>query len=69
MAGRTISSQGVPNDTASKWGVIGLRYHPPSDYVRVNAVWPGATLTDLVTSGTTDSVGREYVKSASPEPC
>jgi 3-oxoacyl-[acyl-carrier protein] reductase len=69
MAGRNISYHGAANYTASKWGVIGLTKHAAYDLsdddVRVNAVCPGATLTDLVKQGSTEE-GREATRQGIP---
>jgi NAD(P)-dependent dehydrogenase (short-subunit alcohol dehydrogenase family) len=69
MAGRNISYHGAANYTASKWGVIGLTKHAAFDLadhdIRVNAVCPGATLTDLVKSGSTEE-GREATRQGIP---
>jgi 3-oxoacyl-[acyl-carrier protein] reductase len=69
MAGRNISYHGAANYTASKWGSIGLTKHAAYDLaehdVRVNAVCPGATLTDLVTSGSTEE-GRDATRQGIP---
>lgn len=69
MAGRNISYHGAANYTASKWGVVGLTKHAAYDLadddVRVNAVCPGATLTELVTSGSTPE-GRERTRQGIP---
>jgi 3-oxoacyl-[acyl-carrier protein] reductase len=68
MAGRNTSYHGAANYTASKWGVIGLTKHMARDLapeVRVNALCPGATLTPLIESATTEE-GREQTASGIP---
>ena len=69
MAGRNISYHGAANYTASKWGVIGLTKHAAYDLaehgIRVNAVCPGATLTDLVRGASTEE-GRERTRRGIP---
>ncbi|MDY7081593.1 MAG: SDR family NAD(P)-dependent oxidoreductase [Halobacteria archaeon] len=66
MAGRNISYHGAANYTASKWGVIGLTKHAAadlSDYgIRVNTVCPGATLTPLIESVTTEEMREKTGK-------
>jgi len=68
MAGRNTSYHGAANYTASKWGVIGLTKHMARDLapaVRVNALCPGATLTPLIRSATTEA-GRERTAEGIP---
>lgn len=63
MAGRNISYHGAANYTASKWGVVGFTKHLAWDLgehdIRVNAVCPGSTLTELTKETTTEADRKE----------
>jgi len=68
IAGLNLSYAGPASYTASKWGVIGLTKHMARDLapaVRVNALCPGATLTPLIRSATTEA-GRERTAEGIP---